>query len=346
MPFYLCEYIGDGTRAVPFRPALYDEAPGCSAIDIRPDASRLDGGGLNAALVFCPLDLAGPKWIKLGLDKLEHLSAARIQAIYTKLKIAARNAGARLDDILADLLITPPANGWNRLLPNRGFFEIWLGPRADKLLFKMATIGGGAVDTFTRPNENPIASPWTKLTGGTGTVQLLSNAMTAVDAGDKFYFYSGAVTSADQTCQFLYSSAIDNDDWGPACRIGVSGFSGYWLNLYAAGQAMSKFVAGSYTNVEAYTITVTTGTTYKVTAFGSTLSGFKGATEVTGSPSTDTSLATAGNGVGLFIFNINGSVDDFDGGDLGGGGGGSPTLVQIEHATGRGAFRGMGRGIR
>lgn len=349
MPFYLCEYVGDGTRAVPFRPALFDEAAGCSAIDIRPDASRLDGGGINAALVWCPLDLTGPKWIKLGLEKIENLSAARIQAIYTKLKIAARNAGTRIDDILADLLITPPAKGWNGLLPNRGFYEIWLGPKTDKLLFKMATIGGGATDNFNRANETPLASPWGVSHGGAGgNCNLSSNAVTADSTTDKFIYYSGSVTSANQYAQWLYASAITNDDWGPAVRIDNTAGDrhGYWYSVYAGGfDGLNKFVSNAFTHVEDWHQAFGVGDTARIEASGSTISGYRNGVEVSGSPATDTSLTSAGLGAGAFVYQTGGSIDDFDGGDLGGGGG-SPTLAQIEHATGRGSFRGIGRGVR
>lgn len=321
MPFYICEYVGDGTRAVPFRPALYDEAQGCSAIDIRPDASRLDGGGLNVALVWCPLDISGPKWIKLGLDKLENLSAARIQAIYSKLKITARNAGTRIDDILADLLITPPTNGWNGLKPSRGFYEIWLGPRADKLLFKMATIGGGATDAFTRADETPLASPWTRLTGSTGNLNLSSNAVTASAQGDKFYYYSGAASSGDHYSQWTNPTRVTNDDWGPAVRVGANGFSGYWFSVFATvdGQAVNKFDGGSFSLVENLPdFTPANGDIYRCEISGSTITSKRNGAEVSGSPSTD--LTLTGGQPGVFNYDTGGSLDDFDGGDLGGGG--------------------------
>ena len=53
MAFYLAPYIGAGTRDDPFRPRGSDQ-PGWSAIDLRPDPSRLDGGGLSACLLFLP----------------------------------------------------------------------------------------------------------------------------------------------------------------------------------------------------------------------------------------------------------------------------------------------------
>ena len=321
MPFYICEYIGEGTKAAPFRPALFSESAECSAIDIRPDASKLDGGGLNAALVFCPLDLTGPKWTKLGENKAESLSGARVQAIYSRLKIAARNAGTRIDDILADLLIAPPAKGWPALMPNRGWYELWLGPRPDKLLFKMAAIGGGATDSFNRANETPLAAPWTRITGGSGNINLASNALTASAAGDKFYYYSGAASSADQYSQWTNPTRVNNDDWGPAVRVQSGAFSGYWFGIFSGidGQAINKFVAGSFSLIENLPdFTPAAGDIYRCEASGSTITAKRNGAEVSGSPSTDTSLT--GGQPGVFVYDTGGSIDDFDGGDLGGGG--------------------------
>lgn len=322
MPFYLSEFVGDGTKLFPFHPALFDEAGECSAIDLRPDQSLLDGGGLNAALVFCPLDISNPKWIKLALDKLENLSTARIQAIYTKLKIPSRSVGSRFDDIISDLMITPPAKGWNGLRPNRGFYEVWLGDRSDKLLFRMRAIAGGATDNFNRADETPLASPWGVAHGGAGgNCNLVSNAITASTASNKFIYHGSSVTSADQYAQWLYASAITNDDWGPAVRINNTGGErhGYWYSVYQGGlDGLNKFIANSFTQVEAWHQAAGVGNTVRIEASGSTISGYLNGAQVSGSPATDTSLTTAGLGAGAFVFETGGSIDDFDGGDLGG----------------------------
>lgn len=113
MPIYLSEYIGSGTQADPFRPRGSDQ-PGWAAIDLRPDGGgTLDGNGLNRCFLHLPTHDNDPRLYQLAAAKGEDTTltiraglAARLNATITY---------TRIDDLIAELMLRPPARAWKPL---------------------------------------------------------------------------------------------------------------------------------------------------------------------------------------------------------------------------------------
>lgn len=174
-----------------------------------------------------------------------------------------------------------------------------------------------ATDNFNRADESPLQFPWTQEAGSGGDIILVSNAIRAAGSSDKLYYYDGAVTVADQYSQANIVTKPTANDWGPACRIGTNGFSGYIAAQYDSGsnfRGITKFVSGSFTVIASGGATSAVGDTVGVEAEGTTIRTKKnGVTDLT---TTDSSLTGTGNGVGVFIYEPGGAIDDWEGGDL------------------------------
>jgi hypothetical protein len=113
MPIYLSEYIGSGTTLDRFRPRGSDQ-PGWSAIDLRADGgATLDGNGLKYCLLHLPVADSDPRLYKLADVKGEDLTLTIRAGMAARLNATINYT--RFDDIVADLLLRPPARAWKPL---------------------------------------------------------------------------------------------------------------------------------------------------------------------------------------------------------------------------------------
>lgn len=308
MPYYVSRYVGSGTHASPFRPALWGAAQPKGTIDLRPDPTQVNG----VAFCFSPDDVTGPSFVKIAEDKAEQLSTLVNRRLYQELLVPERAVDVDLITTIRELLFNPPVGAWKALLPARGVREIWMAGQlfwADGVPTK--PVPGTISDSFTRANETPAAAPWIKLTGGTGTINLVSNALAKVTQGDFFAYHdnNGLGWNADQSAQWDVTTLIPNDDWGPAVRIGSNNFSGY---IYEQVGELSKVVNGAYSAIEASASRIDTTGTAKIDVSGSTLRYYIGGVEDANSPGTDTSLTTAGLGAGVFWFEATTATGNLD----------------------------------
>ena len=315
MSLYLSPYVGKGSKQNPFRPVGSDQ-PGWSAIDLRADGGQsLDGGGFPYAMLWLPIgSVEDPSLIKLGDAKDELLAVSSRSILSSKTISLDFSRDTKLDDVLSTLLLRPPANGWNPLMPVNGRMEAWLGSDIGKQRWVDFPVlaGGSFSDNFNRANETPIAAPWTQLSGSSGTaLRLNGNAMGRITTnGDMLYYYnSPAGWNADQASEFLYVSANNSNDWGPAVRVGSNNFSGYLFSQFDT--SIDKYVNNVFSLIEAGAGSTATGSVYKIQIAGSTITYFKDGTPNANSPATDTSLATAGNGAGCQWFEVGGTIDNF-----------------------------------
>lgn len=327
MALFLSPYLGQGTHGYSFRPRGLDQ-PDASAIDLRVDCTRADGGGMRFALLWLPVGIPDPVGaVKLADDYGEPTTAVMKQLANTRFGLDF-SRDQTIQDLVETILLRPDNGHWHRLRPANGRIEAWLGSGTGKRKWvdDLVIAGGSISDNFNRANETPIASPWVELAGSTGDVNLSSNAITHSASGDLFLYHnnSGSGWNADQSSQFLYASQVgSNSDWGPAVRIGsASGITGYWYSQYGGGREVAKLISGSYSQIEVASGNSSVGTTYKIDIAGSTIRYYDNGVENANSPGTDTSLSTAGNGPGLFIYETGGSLDDFLAtGEITGGGG-------------------------
>lgn len=325
MALFLSPYIGQGTKADPFRPRGLDQ-PGSSAIDIRLDPTKADGGGIGYAMLWVPLGIPDPLGaIRLADDYDDRLTSLQRQRLNMRTGLDF-SADLTIQDAVETIMLRPDLDGWHRLRPTKGRLEVWLGSGNGKRRWIDAPViaGGSISDNFNRANETPIAAPWQILAGSSGSVNLTSNAIThAVSSGILFLSYNHATGwTADQSAKFKYASSTVEDDWGPAVRIGVTGVSGYFLGLWSPGPAVYKSISGATSEVEAVTLTGTVGNTYKIDVAGSTIRYYENDVELSTSPATDTSLTTAGVGAGAYLYSTGGSIDDFiSTGEIASGGG-------------------------
>lgn len=331
MPFYLSEYIGSGTKVDPFRPVGSDQ-PGWSAIDIRPDASRLDGGGLNACLLHVPSAFSDPLARFLADDKLESLTNPQKNFLQNKLNIDL-SSPTLLRDIIATLMTNPPVNGWKGIRPGLLKWEIWLGG----LLWDAPRISGGASDDFNRPDESPISTSggWSlKRSTGSGfpnTFSIVSNK--AQSPGDAIHFYTGAAKTADQYAELIANSAT-NPDGGPSVRIDTNLASDTWYtydNFFSGGEIW-KVVSGSITNIVVHNASDTLSTQIRLEVEGTTLRLYYAGIQSLNTPVTDTSISTGQPG--MFGYNSTHPFEDWKGGDLGTVAVAFPVVADADDGTG------------
>lgn len=309
MPFYLSEYIGSGTKVDPFR-AVGQEEPGASSIDLRPDSSLLDGGGLNAALLWTPSSFVDARARFLADDKLESLTQQQKNFLTNKLGVDL-SSPTLLRDIVATLLTSPPGNGWKALKPGLLRWEIWLGG----LLWEVPRISGGASDNFNRANETPLAAPWIESPSTSGQFNLVSNAVVG-NGDDASYHYQGAATTEEQYSQISTAagSVTSTSAGGPCVRMSTTGtLDAYEYDNFtntSAGEIL-KWDGGASTSMIAGSIP--RALPLRIEAEGSSIRIY--ANGVLSATTTDTAV-NAGGQPGMFWYHTS-SFDDWEGGDLG-----------------------------
>ena len=306
MPYYLAPYIGAGTEEDPFRP-LGSDQPGWAAIDLRPDASTLSG--LNMCLLFLPNADPDAQLRQLSDAVEEVVTTGTRDAINTRL--GSTITTGKLSDVIADLLINPPANRWKALQASRGKFEIWLGGR----IYEAPVIRGGVEgsDNFNRPNSDDTSVSWVGyLVGGNPAIGRIVNGR--VRAGSITLQMEAAferIQPGSADC-FAQCDVVTWNGGNPVSSIFVMlrGAAGGGLrefytfgpsrdNTPLNGWELSKRIAGAFTALDFNGAdSFLAGDKVQFQVIGSTLTPMRsrGSTwaEVVTTPVTDTSLPSAG----------------------------------------------------
>lgn len=307
MPYYLAPYIGSGTFADSYRP-LGSDQPGWKAIDLRPDPSRADGGGLNACVLYLPTHDPDPGLTTIVADRQELVSPAVRNQIRNRLGLTDLTE-ADFPSLIAAVLTRPPVGAWKRLVATSRLdrYQIFL----DGLLWE-APVVRAASDDFNRANEAPIGAPWSNMSFGDQDIALSGNRMVAgASTGEDMVYYTDATTSADQYSQAVMSVVGYS---GPSARMNDPGatLDMYFHRMNDTDAGLKKYVNGTITDIDVHGIFGNAGDLIRIECEGSTIRGFvEGVEEAT---VTDTSITTEGNGVGMFI--ATGEWDDWEGGDL------------------------------
>jgi hypothetical protein len=310
MPFYMSEWVGSGTREDPFI-AVGADQPGFGCIDLRPQANLAGGNCLIKTSV--PFTDARARF--LADDKLESLTSVQKNFLTNRLGIDLTSETI-LQDIIAAIMMRPPANGWKPLQAVRSNMrhEIWLG--GELVWEKQATLGPQGelidpTDNFNRANETPLASPWTIIFGP--GANLVSNQ--ASGAGDSMVAYTSSVSSADQFSQVVIPFA-STQFVAPACRCSnVAGGGDAYVVLMGGFHSFGKFVNGTFSNLTATGTGEVDGATCRLEVEGSSLRYYQDTVLSPSSPYTDTSVTAVGL-AGMSFGASGDTMDDWEGGDL------------------------------
>jgi hypothetical protein len=281
----------------------------------------VDGGGWGYALLYLPPGTTAPaQAIKLADDLQESVALTTRQVLASRLPLDF-SKDQIVQDLFSTLLLKPPDGWWNALRPAKGVHEAWLG--GQRIVSQPVIAGGTLSDDFNRANESPLQPPWTKSPASAGNLLLQNNRVTlqAVD-NDKLYYYAApSGWTADQSSEWLLAVSGFANYWAPAVRIGSNGnFSLYGYFQEASGRTIQKVVAGTFSTLTTVGGSAAANGRYKIAVTGSTIRFYDNGTERSESPTTDTSLTTAGNGAGLYCFHSDTEFDDWVGtGEVTGG---------------------------
>ena len=309
MPYYLAPYVGAGTHLDPFRPRGSDD-PTWAAIDLRPDSSRLDGGGLNACLLWVLTPSTDPALILVANGEQEQLGAQVRNRIRNRLGLSGLTA-ARWDQIALELLLTPPANGWKALRPSRVHrrYAVRLGPGAP--LIVQPVIAGGATITESW-NCADADSPdcdldWTETSGDDWDI--VTNRLRMVSStGNGTIRAESDLASDDHYAQVVFVSG-GTTNYGAICRYAAAAETFYTGIHRSAPWEIFKCVATAYTQLGTGTSpTRADGQTMKTQADGSDIDMYVDATNSVSL--TDTAI-TANTRCGVHG-NSGGGTQDFD----------------------------------
>lgn len=175
-------------------------------------------------------------------------------------------------------------------------------------------------DDFNRANAGSLGANWTEQVNG---LQVLSNACRGANAGStyQFAYWSADAFADDQYSEFTVTTVAEQ--FGPAVRCSGTGGAtdNYWLLLRASGEGSSfifKTDAGSFTSLaDLGAVAWTAGDVARIEVSGTTVTAKRNG--VTLDSATDSSLASGS--AGIMCRGDGAVVDDWAGGDLGGGGG-------------------------
>lgn len=341
MPYYLSKYVGSGTKADPFRPIGSDQS-GWSAIDLRPDGgASLDGGGLNACLLHLPVAINARGLTKISEEKLEQIGPAIRNAIKSSLNVSF--SSTRFDEIVAELMLNPPINGWKPLRVWRdGEMRIDL----NGLLWSQRLAGGGA-----SYSESWGCADSASLTCNLTWTEILGTAWELSGNRARCGGFTNAVARADHdlaTDDHEVSATLQTYTYGSGILIAAvfarkdstttRDYYAFEARQSAAGIAnsfhvLTKIIGGADTQLGATDNTdVAIGQIMMVRCNGSEITGLRNGSISVG-PVTDTAIVDKYRG-GVQYYGENASsqieFDDWLAADLAAGGGEEPPVVVDE----------------
>lgn len=189
-----------------------------------------------------------------------------------------------------------------------------------------------ATDDFNRGAQNPIGSPWVTVTGGGTTFDVnASNAAApeAFGAGDTWMYYDGGISWPNDQyskCKVTVNGTAGGESGlGPMVRK-ASGQTDTYYRLVVDHAAtnnctLSRKVASAYQNIVTFTQAWSDGDTWELRAVATTLSMWLNGTQVGGNQ-TDGNIVSGYPGASYSSTETSCSLDDWEGGDFAGGGGG------------------------
>lgn len=364
MPFYLSQY--EEFKPGACRPG--GAQPGFSSIDLRPDGGATVGGeGLNRCLLYLPTPSVDPALFPLADLPDEIIPTGRRNQLASRVGLASLTA-TRLHDIVGELLLAPPTNGWKPLRPEAGGarYGAYLGPLtwtqpivaggsapvARPLVrdfrscprwrrwgrFLLNLHGVGAVlfsDAFTYANTtdlNTVNANWVS----TGAPQgIISNQLNSPDNFNNGVRYAGVTWPNDQYAQAVFVALADSDQ-SSRCRNSTVAYT-----FYAGGRdpnnglsnaGIWKVIASLWTSIQDTGTTLSAGNTVYLEVQGTTLKLKVNGTQV-GTNATDVVIASGQAGIGTSHTTTVALCDNFEGGDFAAAAGGTPERTKTGVGT-------------
>lgn len=358
MAIYIAEFVGSGKADDPFHAYGVDWQNGGGhggIIDLRPDGgATLDGGGLNACLLYSPDPVVGIKVYKVADDENEIISSLMIKNIESKLKLTADFiTKLNLNEIIFDLLRNPPDHAWNPIKPSKikAQYEVWLGGKLLKIEPTIVAKNSVTInEDFNGDDKSGIGYDhiWTEYDGvdwhNVSNEAKHGAASTNQRSGVRC---DSVLDTDDHYCQAQFTAwyrgaTNQYQDAGPLCRKDNTATVTYYYfrahrgNGYA-GFSLQKIIAGSGTEIDDNAEDPAPSQLIKISADGSTIKGYVDDVEKTSV--TDTAI-TGNKYCGLHGGNYSATAnymvfDDWEAGDLAAGGLSIPLLMQqMDHFNG------------
>lgn len=185
-----------------------------------------------------------------------------------------------------------------------------------------------ATDDFLRANESPLAGNWSRPTGWTGTLELLTNEVTTLSAADQMYRYTPITPGSSQFSQAKISVTGTDAEAGPGVTVYIASGAqtGYSAIVNKAGTnnvSIIKWSSATYNLLTQRTTTWVNGDVLKLSVEPSgadrRLKVFKNGIQLGADFVDATSPITSGDvGIGFSSgAGISGVViDDWEGADL------------------------------
>lgn len=177
-----------------------------------------------------------------------------------------------------------------------------------------------ATDNFNRADVNPIGGNWTTVTSE-GAFKIVSNAVQPASlSADSTAYYNAVTWPNDQYAQVkvTVNETTAGNGLGPCVRASASANTFYRVVADHAGSGnieLSKFIAGSYTQIWGRTATFVNGDTLRLEVQGTTLRVYINGVQV-GADATDSSIASGNAGLAYSSNTVSVSGDDWEGGDF------------------------------
>jgi hypothetical protein len=195
-------------------------------------------------------------------------------------------------------------------------------------------------DDFNRGSTVTLCTGnWTCIDGSSFVV---TNTAAEPDNGSQgnFAYYSGASFTDDHYSQVKWSSSGATNGVGPAVRVSATD-DGYMYQVHDTSiYRFDDVSAGTYTMIKACTDSPSVGDTLKLEISGTTLTVSRNGTPVSGCTITDATYASGEPGVyGSVSSGM--QFDDWEGGDVGGGGGATINPAKINTPIRGGGLLGL-----
>jgi hypothetical protein len=299
--FWLTRYIGSGlgTEADPFRPMGADELGDWSAIDLRPDSSVAAG--------FALLQGVGPLAAQTGRVSLGDDPDAVSPADEVGDRVAAGSHAGR-QPAAADSAV--PARRerphrrtrWKPLQREGNRYRIWLGGLFDEF----PAIAGGMTaisDNFNRADAGSLGANWTQISG---THSIVSNAAQTADSPPEHLVrHVTDLATSDHFAQADLNGTDGVSVHAVEVRVNVPGtdtaanqscYMGRHNSTGTPQWEIFKRVAGAFTSIGSVSQSQSFPYTLKLSANGSTIAVFAGAT---GKLAVTDTAVTTGTRVGM-----------------------------------------------